>query len=224
MGLLGSLHCAGMCGPLACALPLQNTDKTKVFLKTLIYHLSRISVYILLGLVLGLLGSILVVLSIQKYLLFLNAFIFLILGFSYLFPSRRLNSIQFISLFSNVSKKYWSKAAALSGVKGYIALGLVNGIIPCGLVYTALSVALFSGTIIKSAGYMLAFGLGTLPLMLVLSAGVSLSVMKFKYKIKKVYPFVFIMIGLIMLFRALQIELHPGLSLWDSMHNSVMCH
>ena len=224
MGLIGSLHCAGMCGPLACALPLHNTEKTKIFLKTLIYHLSRVSVYVLLGLVLGLLGSILVVLSIQKYLLFLNALIFLIVGFSYFVPSRRLNSIQFISAFSNVSKKYWGKAAALTGVKGYIALGLVNGIIPCGLVYTALSVALFSETYIKSAGYMLAFGLGTLPLMLVLSAGVSLSVMKFKYKIKKVYPFVFVLIGLIMLFRALQIELPYGLSLWDSMHNPVMCH
>ena len=224
MGLIGSLHCAGMCGPLACALPMHNQDKSTIFFKTTVYHLSRIGVYGLMGIALGLIGGIVFVLSVQKYLLFISAAIFLILGFAYIVPNAHINAMQIQLPFSAIARKYWNKAARLSGIKGYIALGLVNGIIPCGLVYTALAVALFSGSVIKSGTYMVVFGLGTLPLMLALSAGAGISAIKFKNKIKKLYPFIFILIGTIMLFRALQIQLPYGLNLWDSLQNPVMCH
>jgi uncharacterized protein len=224
LGLVGSFHCAGMCGPIACALPLSRTDKARLMLESVYFHLTRVLTYALLGLVLGLLGTGLFILNIQKYMLLLMGAVFIFIGLSNILPFFQFKNL--LSGFSlpGILKDAWARAFRNNGILSVMTLGFLNGLIPCGLVYAALGIALFAGSLTEAALYMTFFGAGTLPMMITLTSGVSLGRSRWKHKIRKIYPFMFLFIGALMLMRALQIEIPLNLDLWESFQNPVMCH
>ena len=164
-GLLASLHCAGMCGPLACAacgLGKSNQSSnigTFALRRIAGYQLTRVFAYTLLGAVAGAVGSQpLSWLGLSGKPLVLWAAIALIVGavlVETLIPLRRK-----IAAAEKSCKKL---RPALS--RGSWAVGLATPLLPCGVLYSALGVAALSGGPVIGASLMAAFGLGTIPLL-----------------------------------------------------------
>jgi sulfite exporter TauE/SafE len=173
-GLLGSLgHCLGMCGPLVTMFSIQlKARKLAGWPYHLLYHASRVSVYVILGTIAGSLGSILglsdsfgKVTGIVSLLLGLGV---VLLGLGYLgwLP---LGRIEGAGTWLNQAMGWALQQASSVRV---LALGALNGLLPCGLVYSALLVAASTGHPLMGAAGMAVFGLGTLPALLVVGIGV----------------------------------------------------
>jgi len=169
-GLLGGVHCFGMCGGIVGALTLSTSKEKKAspLIINLGYNIGRISGYIVAGAIVGFLGSSLVDLTgIQtaKQVLAVIASLFMIaLG---LYLAGIWNGIARIE---NLGALLWKQIQPLTkrfipvtSFQQALPLGFLWGWLPCGLVYTALIWTLSSGGAIEGALIMLAFGLGTLP-------------------------------------------------------------
>lgn len=169
LGFMGSLHCMGMCGGIVGALSL-NTAKNHQTLNThLAYHLGRILTYGLLGLLAGLLGLWLAESHDLTGLILrtLSGALLVLMGV-YL-----LGLTQALSWLERAGGTVWKRIQPLSKrvlpvqrPSQAMALGLIWGFLPCGLVYSTLSWALVSASPLESAGLMIAFGLGNLPALL----------------------------------------------------------
>ncbi|QNR85256.1 sulfite exporter TauE/SafE family protein [Pedobacter riviphilus] len=173
MGLFGSLHCAIMCGPIMLGMPFRKQDFFQSGLQLLLYQFGRIAVYTVLGLLVGALGSSIRIFSDQKMLSILIGSILIL-----------FTALQFNTAYRNRFSKFQSWVLnPLSRLMGKVFnlplwglfAGMLNGIIPCGMVYLALATALNTGSIKSGATFMLLFGLGTTPLMLMISLGGSSS-------------------------------------------------
>ena len=171
-GLLGGVHCFGMCGGIVGALTLNTSDekgkKNSILTITVGYNIGRIAGYIVAGAIVGFLGSTLVDLTgIQtaKQTLSIIASLFMIaLG---LYLAGIWNGISKLELVGGHLWKqiqpFTKQFMPVRSLKQAIPLGFLWGWLPCGLVYTALIWTLSSGGAIEGALIMLAFGLGTLP-------------------------------------------------------------
>jgi len=169
LGLAGSLHCVGMCGPIALALPVSPSRKWKPVAGRMLYNAGRIVTYATLGLGVGLLGESLAFAGLQQ-ILSLVAGAALLLGvlFNLQWESRMV-SIPLMDRMLMKLKKRLGSLLHQANMKSMFHIGLLNGLLPCGFVYIALAGAISTGDTLSSAGYMALFGLGTFPAMLALS-------------------------------------------------------
>jgi uncharacterized protein len=214
-GLIGSLgHCLGMCGPLnmIIAVQLDKSDLPKLQ-SSILYHTARISVYALLGALVGLLGSLLglsrQLTSIGGVVSILVGIMLLLLGASYL---------GWFSAFQLEGKASWwnsalSRLLEREGWWGVIALGALNGLLPCGLVYAALLVAASSGTVWSGALGMLAFGLGTFPAMLAVNLGAGRISASFRQVMMRIAGSLMLLVGSQLILRG-----GAALNIWPHLH------
>lgn len=166
VGLLGAGHCAGMCGGIVGALSLQGPQGGGVSVVVhLAYNLGRIASYVAAGLVAGALGQAAGDLMALQHGLYLFASLMLVALGLYL-----LGMTQSLAWLERGGQGVWKRIQPLTsrflpvrGVAQALPLGLLWGWLPCGLVYSALTTALAAGSAGKGALLMLAFGLGTLP-------------------------------------------------------------
>lgn len=164
-GMVTSLHCVGMCGPLAIALaPRAGSDPSEVYVATTAYHVARIIAYTLIGALAGLLGM--VPLGFMegggfRFLPWIVVAFFLIiaLGLDKHLPKPKWMRNLYFSISSRVLK--WPK------VYTGAALGLATPFLPCGPLYLLFGLALFTGSALRGAEFLMAFGLGTLPLLFI---------------------------------------------------------
>ncbi len=166
VGLFGSLHCAGMCGPIALALPTTAGSKLRLILGRLLYNIGRIVSYMTLGAIFGLLGQTISLAGLQQALSIGLGLILLVGVFMPLGLSRQLSAVPF---FAMMTVKVRSILQTLFRVRSYeslLAIGFLNGLLPCGFVYVGLAGATSTGSILKGMAYMMLFGLGTVPMML----------------------------------------------------------
>ena len=207
LGLAGSLHCAGMCGPIALALPMRGAAGWNHLRKNLAYQGGRILAYTLLGALFGLIG---------------HGFV---MGGLHQWVSLSLGALLMLSVFL---PRLWKKPMAggkwLGWLKAKLALGLgpqgklpllvvgmLNGLLPCGLVYVALGGALATGDALTSAGFMALFGLGTSPLMASLVwMGTKLG-QGIRQRVKHLVPVTVFLLGMLFFVRGLGLEI-PYLS------------
>lgn len=165
LGLAGSLHCAGMCGPLALALPAPATGSRAYVLGRLAYNGGRVMTYAVLGLFFGWLGRTLFVAGFQQWVsVGLGAL--LLTG---LLVSPRLMHWLPVSRLVSALKQAMAGALRRRGLSSLLLLGLLNGLLPCGLVYVACAGAAATGGTGSGALYMVVFGLGTVPVMFAIS-------------------------------------------------------
>lgn len=161
-GLVTSLHCAGMCGPLACAVMPAARDDSDPQVVASTYHLTRLASYTVLGALAGgvgrwplqLLGE-----STLRWLPWLLVVFFVAMAF-------RLD--QRLPRLPLLGRAYLALLARLRGgsrVRAAAALGVATPLLPCGPLYFLLSLALLSGSALRGAETLLAFGLGTVPLL-----------------------------------------------------------
>lgn len=225
LGLFGSIHCIGMCGPLAIAFcgPNQESISDKL-ISGVGYNLGRLITYSLLGLVFGLLGSFLFVADFQKVLsIILGA----LLVMSFLFSidiDVKLNGLPVI-------KQLYSKLRiAIGGLYNQsqryppVVLGMANGLLPCGLVYLALTGALATSNVYEGMLFMALFGLGTFPMLLSIVIGFRIMNVNLRNRFRKVFPMVTLFFGLFLIYRGLMVGVPSELNFWEALKNPIMCH
>ncbi|MEJ5995040.1 sulfite exporter TauE/SafE family protein [Pedobacter sp. Du54] len=203
LGLLGSLHCAVMCGPIMLSLPLQKTNHLKSALQLVLYQCGRILTYTVLGLFVGYLGNSFRVFANQEILSLIvgsTLVVFTLLQFSGKYVST-LSGFQ-MHLVLPISK-LMGKLYGLP-LWGFFA-GILNGLIPCGMVYLALATALNSVSITGAVTFMLLFGLGTTPLMLMISLGGIYLKRYIKFNTNKLVPWFMLFIGTLFILRSVNL-------------------
>jgi sulfite exporter TauE/SafE len=164
LGLGGSLHCVGMCGPLMFGTLLKKNGQGFRINDFLLYHTGRISVYAIWGLMFGLIGTSVKWFGIQQNIsLSLGIAILAVLLLVKLFPGAE-KAIADTILPRFIRAQLIPYLHARFRTSSLMA-GLLNGILPCGLVYVAIAGATASQDPLKGAGFMVFFGIGTLPLL-----------------------------------------------------------
>ena len=219
LGLVGSLHCAGMCGPLAFALPQTGSRPMTFFVGRVAYNLGRIFTYCALGLVFGLIGKTLFLAGVQRWL------------------SIALGVVLLIGLFASRKLALWRPVAALvERVKGgmgfllrrrsadaLLTLGVLNGLLPCGLVYVACAGATATGDLFRGGLYMLAFGAGTIPMMLAISLSGKLFPFSLRLKLLKAVPVAVLLLASLLILRGMELGI-PYVSPVLSGDSPSCCH
>ena len=192
-----------MCGPIALMLPVDRTNQTKKVVQIITYHLGRLSAYAVIGLVFGLLGKGLFLAGIQQKL---SIFIGVLMIVVILIPERvvaRYNFSKPVFIFISKIKTSLGKQFKDKSYKSLFTIGLLNGFLPCGMVYVALFGAIAMQSESFGVLYMILFGLGTVPMMSSIVYLKSFLTIPIRNKIQKVIPFVAIIIGILFIFRGL---------------------
>ncbi|MBP6539089.1 MAG: sulfite exporter TauE/SafE family protein [Saprospiraceae bacterium] len=225
LGFFGSLHCIGMCGPLALAVH-SGKRVTGFFavLDTLQYNSGRTLGYIALGIIAGLLGSFANIGDGQRVV---SVMIGLSLVFLFLFsinPDQLINKIpSFKRVYTFISTKLYNLLNKSRSVPSFL-LGTVNGFLPCGLVYIALAGSLSLGNLWGSMGFMLFFGLGTFPAMIGITLGHQALSQRLRVSLKRLYPIITLVMGTYLIYRGLMSKLPLELDFFEALRNPVMCH
>ncbi len=177
--LVSGWHCALMCGGIAAAIerpmvkisPMAN--KPRLFYQQLVMHLGRLTTYVLLGALAAWVGAGVWQqnwLPIQRPLFALTSCILIAMGYRLLRQSPAVGLGQAGSWFGSRLAGYWGKyLGGLASSPSRWFSGMLWGLLPCGLIYSVLPLAFLSGDPLSGAGMMLAFGLGTLPNLLLIS-------------------------------------------------------
>lgn len=200
LGFAGSLHCVGMCGPIVLALPhtSQNT-KMHFYFRSLLYNIGRATTYLVLGLTFGALGQII---SLAGFQAALSISLGLIILISLFLPlSQSLSLLTSSSLWRNTLGKLFKKKS----LSAFLGIGLLNGLLPCGLVYTALAGAIASGDSWYAGQFMLVFGLGTIPVLIGVSVFGNATRINLKGLIKRALPVMIISLGILLILRGLSL-------------------
>ncbi|WP_036382332.1 sulfite exporter TauE/SafE family protein [Muricauda sp. MAR_2010_75] len=227
LGLLGSLHCLGMCGPIAFMLPLDQNNGVKKTAQLSIYHFGRLLAYGIIGVLFGLLGKGLSLFGIQQKLSIGIGVLMIVLV---LIPGKYLNGHRLLSPIYSIIGKVKSKLGAELKKKTpdtFLTIGFLNGFLPCGLVYMALLGAIAMGNALEGGLYMMIFGLGTVPLMSLVVYSKGMLSTSIKSRIKKLIPVFVVIIGILFIVRGLGLGI-PYVSPKSAPTNSVMatieCH
>ena len=202
-GLISSLHCIGMCGPIAMMLPVERNNPSKKVTQIMTYHLGRLTAYGTIGFIFGMVGKGFFMAGIQQKLSIVLGIIMII---AIVIPEKEFAKYNFSKPVFRVITAIKTKLGSQFKNKSYQSLftiGLLNGFLPCGMVY----VALFGAIAMQSASfgvlYMVLFGLGTIPLMSSIVYIHSFLTLSVRNKIQKVIPYVGILIGLLFILRGL---------------------
>jgi sulfite exporter TauE/SafE len=192
IGLFGSVHCIGMCGPLAFAVPSFRDKWWLIVVDKVVYNIGRIITYSFLGLLLGLIGRQLWLSGLQQAVSVLSGFLIIMAGLSKLFTIKMGKNRVFAMFFSSVNGLI---SYALQHRAGHLIVGLLNGFLPCGFVYLALVGALNTSTPVESAQFMFWFGIGTFPLMLIATLSAGFISQPLRRRINKAMPYLMVCLG-----------------------------
>lgn len=208
VGLFGSIHCVGMCGPLAFAVPSLHNKWWLVVTDKVIYNFGRIITYSFLGLLIGFIGRQLWVSGLQQGVSLLSGMLIIMAGLSRLFKVRMASSKRISSLMLPVNRLL---NYALQHKAGHLVIGMLNGLLPCGFVYLALVGAINTSSPLQAAQYMFWFGAGTFPLMLIATVSAGFIGPVFRRRINMAMPYIMVCLGFWFILRGLNLNI-PYLS------------
>jgi sulfite exporter TauE/SafE len=189
MGLIGSVHCIGMCGPLVMALPISQQTHFQKWQSILLYHAGKISSYAVLGILLGMFGSQLPLYGAQENLSIVMGSIML-LYVVYVFVIKPKLIPRFLK---------------------FNLLYTLNGLLPCGMIYVALTSALATQNKLQGGLIMIFFGLGTMPALIMVAIGGQYFGMGFRKKIQNLLPVFIFSMGVLLILRGMNLGI-PYLS------------
>ncbi len=208
MGIVGSFHCIGMCGPLALALPLKSNSLFAKFTGALLYNIGRVFTYAIFGLAAGLLGKSFAVLGFQQLLSITLGIIIIVLVIApKLFPGKFKN-LHIADNFFQQLRKQFGKLFSKKSQSTLFAIGFLNGLLPCGLVYMAIAAAVATGEINSSIVFMAAFGLGTLPVMWSIAFWGNFIGIPIRQKIRGAYPYLMLLMAGLLIIRGMGLSIH----------------
>lgn len=206
-GLISSLHCIGMCGPIAMMLPVSKNNQSKKVMQIFTYHIGRISAYSILGLVFGFFGKGLFIAGLQQQMSILVGILMILFV---LIPQNKLGSLNFLKPVYKLTSKLKKGLGAQfkkQDIKSLYLIGFFNGFLPCGMVYVALFGALATQNVLLGMLYMALFGIGTIPLMSSIIYVRDLFSMKVRNVIMKYYPLIIVLFGMLFILRGLGLDI-----------------
>lgn len=165
-------HCIGMCGGFVIAYSSRLSSKSKGvgLIYSFVYQISRVLAYALLGLIAGYFGSIFAVTTkLIGYVYFFIGIFLVILGYALIKRGEILKFIENDKIWTKFLAKPFRNLASKNSILSFAMLGFLNGLLPCGLVYTFIAMAILSGSVIKGVFIMTIFGLSTMPTLIFLS-------------------------------------------------------
>ncbi len=210
-GLISSFHCIGMCGPIAMMLPVDRNNEAKKVTQIITYHIGKLTAYGILGLIFGLLGRSFYLAGMQQQLSIIVGVLMIVVA---LVPEKVFAKYNFSKPVYKIISKVKSNLGQQFKNKSYKSLftiGLLNGFLPCGMVYVAIFGAIAMQSVSLGVLYMLLFGIGTIPM---LTAVIYISnVLSFSFRgtLQKIIPVVAVVIGMLFIIRGLGLDI-PYLS------------
>ncbi len=222
LGFLGSFHCIGMCGPIALTIPVKRDSAFSIISGTLTYNLGRVSTYAVLGVVFGLVGQGFALAGLQNVL---SITLGLLLLIGVLFPKIPLIPFKIGFIYSALAEV----KTALSGLFGthstraLFLIGLLNGLLPCGLVYLAIAGSIATANALSGAVFMAGFGLGTLPAMMAITVARDYISIKFRERIRQVVPVAVGVMAILLILRGMNLDI-PYISPAVQTHAGITQH
>lgn len=208
IGLVGSMHCIGMCGPIALALPIGNRSAIERTFALILYNLGRISTYALLGTVFGILGKSFYLAGIQRQIsVFLGVMILIGLFIPHLLSQKNKLIGWWYKIFGNLYQEM-SMLLKKGSFLSIFVVGIINGFLPCGLVYLALAGALAQTEVYNGTIFMVMFGLGTAPAMFAIGWASKYISIGFRNKIKRATPYLIGFFGILLILRGLNLGVY----------------
>lgn len=225
LGFFGSLHCIGMCGPLALAVHThKKIGGIPAVFSSLGYNFGRTLGYVGLGLLFGLLGSAVTLGGAQRIVSVVLGGMMIVFFIFSVNPDQLISRLPaFHRFYQALSQKMFRLLKKSANVPS-LYLGIINGFLPCGLVYIAIAGAVSLSNIWGSMGFMLFFGLGTFPAMIGLTLGHQSLSHKIRVSLKKLYPVITLCMGIYLIYRGLMSKLPLELDFFEALKNPVMCH
>ncbi|PIE87255.1 MAG: hypothetical protein CSA03_01195 [Bacteroidetes bacterium] len=204
LGLASNFHCLGMCGPIAMVLPLNRSNNWTILGGTLQYNLGRTLMYGLLGVLFGLLGVTIQVFGVLQWLSILAGIALVI------FAWRKQLKVWFphvsnpFGIQSGIQKLMGKSMKSKSRFRLF-AFGAINGLLPCGMVYVALLNALLADSLVSSSLAMVAFGVGTLPVMIFIPFMSNKIGVETRKKLNRTIPYFLTVVGLMIALRGMNL-------------------
>lgn len=226
LGLLGSFHCVGMCGPIAFMLPVDRSNTYKKVTQISLYHMGRLLSYSIIGLIFGLIGKGLNLFGFQQQLSIIIGVSMIVIV---LIPYKTFNKYNASKpIYKIVSKVKSALGSALKKKTSdtFLTIGFLNGFLPCGLVYMAVFGAIAGGNAVEGSLYMVFFGLGTIPLMTTAIYFSNFLKGTMRQKIQKAIPVFVVLIGALFILRGLGLGI-PYISpapISEMVTGSMNCH
>lgn len=211
LGFLGSLHCVGMCGPIVLCLPQVGNSKFGFVMSRLAYNLGRIVTYAALGALCGLVGQLVSLAGYQKTLSVAAGTLIIL---AVLLPSKFMQKVLPYNPAGVIVAKgraWWASLLRRKSIVSLFGIGLLNGFLPCGFLYLGLVAAATTGSAGSASLYMVMFGFGTVPALLITSIFVGLIGSGFRHRLLKLMPVAALAMGVILVLRGLSLGI-PYLS------------
>jgi uncharacterized protein len=224
LGLIGSLHCVGMCGPLALALPAQYLYGSQKAFAIVLYQVGRVITYSTLGLIFGLAGRQVYLAGFQQWFSIGMGILMIFLLIQYWIFRKNVRPALLNSFYLGV-QQVMIKILKTRGVFSFLLFGMANGLLPCGMVYIALAGALVTTIVPASVLFMAMFGLGTVPAMAAISFFGQYFGLKVRNSFRRIVPVFVAAIAVILILRGMNLGIpfiSPLLPL--SSPAAVSCH
>lgn len=204
LGFASGFHCLGMCGPIALSLGLSKKQQVNFHLQNLTYQFGRIFTYSFLGALVGIVGEGFQLAGFQKYISILAGILLIIMAL-FSFGGDFASKIPSINNALLKVKLNLGKLLQKSDYSSRFLTGVLNGFLPCGMVYMALTASLAAGGIWQSATFMAFFGLGTFPFMFAAVLFGNLLNVTVRNKILKIIPIFMLALGGLFILRGLEL-------------------
>lgn len=224
IGILGSVHCVGMCGPIALALPFRGLSRWQTVQGILAYNAGRIATYALLGTFIGLIGRGVWLAGWQAQLSLAVGIGLALTALLSIPVESRFLRIPFVQRLHQWVGCKLAQHIGARGIRTFLIVGALNGLIPCGLVYMAIAGALTSSSFLSGAAFMALFGLGTVPMMaLTAFAGQRLN-LAWRSRLRTLAPLLILLVATVFILRGLHFQAPDSIRFQEAWQAMPMCH
>ncbi len=224
LGLAGSMHCVGMCGPIAMALPYQSQSRLGTFSNILLYNSGRILTYSILGFLLGVVGQTFALAGIQTYVSIGLGILILIAALFSINLEYQLLQLPALNRLNTWVKQQLSSLLSRKKASTLFSVGMLNGLLPCGLVYMAVVGALTAPSVLEGSAYMALFGLGTLPLLAFTAFFGQFIHLKWRVYARKLIPLVLTGMAILLILRGIQFDVPNDFRFLKAASDIPMCN
>jgi sulfite exporter TauE/SafE len=203
LGMIGSFHCIGMCGPLAFSLPMKTDSDWSKFSGSFLYNMGRIVTYSVLGIAFGIAGKSFSFFGFQQWLsisIGTIILLFLVVPKSWMTLVGKSNRI---TAYNQAVRSLLGQLFLKKTYPALFSIGVLNGLLPCGLIYMAIAGAIATADPVRSAFFMASFGLGTLPVMWSVSFFGNYIGIGLRQKIRGAYPIMMAMMACLLIVRGM---------------------
>jgi hypothetical protein len=224
LGLISSFHCVGMCGAIAFSLPIHYLPAPKKLSGILLYNIGRVTTYSILGLIFGFIGRQVYLGGFQQWFSISIGVLILLILIQSVFRKNFLH-LHFFNQANVRLQQFIGKYIQQKQLYGMFLIGAANGLLPCGMVYFAIAGALAAGSIAGGVAFMAMYGLGTMPLMIMLSYFGFMIDLSVRNTMKKIVPYFVATMAVLLILRGMNLGI-PYISpyLENTSGKTISCH